>query len=131
MAWWVKVLHEELEGSQFKSHLSAWSVFGIQPRYEAPGDLRVESRIKRSDLYWVKEAAPSTVAQSWQWVSQEAVKKKYILEREDLIFRSGAHLDLLIPKNLSKTSVLKEKSTFVITTLRLVSTKSSYILKKT
>ena len=47
---------------------------GTQPRYKAPGDLRVEY-VKYSDLHRVSEAASLIMAQNWLWDSQIAVKK--------------------------------------------------------
>ena len=48
-----------------------------QPRYETPVDFRVEIS-KRSDLRRIKETAPLTVAESWPWGSQIAVKKQKV-----------------------------------------------------
>ena len=44
--------------------LGAWPGVGTQPRYEAPGDLRVESE-KRSDWHRLSKAAPSIMVQRW------------------------------------------------------------------
>ena len=45
---------------------------GLKPRYEAPGDLWVDIRIKRSDESWVSEALPTKVVQSWPCGSHAA-----------------------------------------------------------
>ena len=46
------------------------------PRYEAPGDLRVENVKSAVINICVSEAVPSIMAQSWPRGSQIAVKKK-------------------------------------------------------
>ena len=45
-----------------------------QPRYEVATSLRVKI-VQCSDQYWVSEADPSIMTQSWLWVKQIAVKK--------------------------------------------------------
>ena len=42
VAWGLKALELESEGSQFKPTLSAHPGLGTQPCYKAPGDLHVE-----------------------------------------------------------------------------------------
>ena len=58
-----------------QSPLGARPDLGTQPRYEAPGNLRVEN-VKRSDKHQVSEAASTIMAESWLWGSQIAVKKR-------------------------------------------------------
>ena len=54
--------------------LGARPALGTQPRYEAPGDLRVEI-VKTQRLTSVSDAVTLRMAQSWPWGSQIAVKK--------------------------------------------------------
>lgn len=42
VAQWVSALFSETAGSQFEHHRCAHPGYRIQPRYEAPGDLRVK-----------------------------------------------------------------------------------------
>ena len=54
---------------------SKMSIYGAQPHYKAPSDLRVEYE-KCSDLHQVSETTPSIMAQSWSWDIQIAIKKQ-------------------------------------------------------
>ena len=60
---------------QYLPPLGARLGLGIQPRYEALGDLQVKVVEERSDLHQVSEAVSSRMTQSWPWDSQIAVKK--------------------------------------------------------
>ena len=59
-----------------QTSLGAQLGFGTQPHYEAPSDLRVEVNQNAVINIRLVKAASATVAQSWLWGSQIAVKKK-------------------------------------------------------
>ena len=60
-------------GFLIQTSLGAWRGLGTQPRYEASGDLWVKN-VKTQSLTSSEWGAPLTMAQSWPWGSQIAVK---------------------------------------------------------